>query len=384
MQQKTIIHYDLLQANATKTALEIEQLKIAGYKICIFGAGDTGSNEGFDFLTEKCLVQIDFFCDNDEKKWGALVRGIPCISVSDLKQKKEQIACIVFDQKYHIEIKKQLVSMNVAHLIPIDLIDSRNIKKTINDTYLQLAEQIIDMPQVLDIHNKTFPKYKGINKGKDVVVLGSGKSLNYYEPIENAIHIGVNLVAFFDKIKLDYLFWQHDGKDYDNYRDKILNYPCKKFFCFSEIPYASLQAQYKDIKDIEEYRISRIPAIELKPAYDISSKPLTGGWSSVIFPAIQFAFWTHPKKIYIVGCDLSSANIKYKSFHSIYDKEHNNHTKCWDEAAGVNLRKNWEKIRDFAQTMYPEIEIISINPIGLKGMFKDIYTEGFLKNNDDL
>ena len=35
-------------------------------------------------------------------------------------------------------------------------------------------------------------------------------------------------------------------------------------------------------------------------------------------------------------------------------------------------------IRD---SFYPDTEIISINPIGLKGIFKDVYTEDFLNDN---
>jgi hypothetical protein len=403
MQQKTTIHYDLLQANATKTALEIEQLKIAGYRICVFGAGDIGSNKGFDFLTKECLVQVDFFCDNDEKKWGASVRGIPCISVSELEQQKEQVACIVFDQKHHIEIKKQLLNMGIAHLIPIDLVDLKllleNLKHSMTSEHLALSEQIIDTPQVLNIHGKTFPKYKGINTGKNVVVMGSGNSLNYYETIENAIHIGVNSVSRFDKIKLDYLFWAHDWpsdrKDVDEFRNKILNYPCKKFFCFALIAHASLRDQYKNIENFEEFCYSRIWHIAVmkksfrpKFAYNLSSEPLVM-WPSIIFPAMQFALWTHPAKIYIAGCDLINEKIVEKKCNHYFHNYNHNDIPISNNLDAIRFTKAlyrdyWEMFKDFAQTMYPEIEIISINPIGLKGLFKDIYTEGFLKNNDDL
>ena len=37
------------------------------------------------------------------------------------------------------------------------------------------------------------------------------------------------------------------------------------------------------------------------------------------------------------------------------------------------LLDKWEEIKAFALTYYPETEIISINPVGLKGIFKDVY-----------
>ena len=36
----------------------------------------------------------------------------------------------------------------------------------------------------------------------------------------------------------------------------------------------------------------------------------------------------------------------------------------------------WNNFKQLNHTYYPDTEIIYINPIGLKGMFKDIYTNG--------
>ena len=35
----------------------------------------------------------------------------------------------------------------------------------------------------------------------------------------------------------------------------------------------------------------------------------------------------------------------------------------------------WKKLAEFAEANYPDIEIVSINPVGLKGVFQDQYTE---------
>ena len=41
--------------------------------------------------------------------------------------------------------------------------------------------------------------------------------------------------------------------------------------------------------------------------------------------------------------------------------------------AGDNVISLWYQLKKFARVFYPDTEIISINPVGLKGIFKDEY-----------
>ena len=41
------------------------------------------------------------------------------------------------------------------------------------------------------------------------------------------------------------------------------------------------------------------------------------------------------------------------------------------------MRVSYARLKTFADQYYPDTEIISINPVGLKGLFKDIYTEEY-------
>lgn len=34
---------------------------------------------------------------------------------------------------------------------------------------------------------------------------------------------------------------------------------------------------------------------------------------------------------------------------------------------------NWIMLKKFAETYYPDTKIISVNPVGLKGIFTDLY-----------
>ncbi len=86
-----------------------------------------------------------------------------------------------------------------------------------------------------------------------------------------------------------------------------------------------------------------------------------GDFGSVIFSAIQFALYTNPKRIYLVGCDCTDNGYFYRN-----RKTYNHDT---------SLVNGWQKLKEFASIHYPNIEIISINPVGLKGLFTDTYTD---------
>ena len=34
-----------------------------------------------------------------------------------------------------------------------------------------------------------------------------------------------------------------------------------------------------------------------------------------------------------------------------------------------------EKLKNLRDRIYPDVEIISVNPMGLKGLFRDVYTD---------
>ncbi len=104
--------------------------------------------------------------------------------------------------------------------------------------------------------------------------------------------------------------------------------------------------------------------------YDIASNPLCC-YGSVALPSVQFALWTNPKKIYIVGCDCTLGG-----YFDNQPQELDFNTQL--------IIEGWEKIKEFRDIYYPETEIISVNPVGLKGLFKDVYTENYLNEHPEI
>ena len=91
--------------------------------------------------------------------------------------------------------------------------------------------------------------------------------------------------------------------------------------------------------------------------YDLSTAPF-GHVYSTIFVPIQFALWTNPRRLFLVGCDCSHGGHFYTTAQ--------NNELCIDK-----IYEGYLNLKKFAARYYPQTEIISVNPVGLKGLFKD-------------
>lgn len=214
-------------------------------------------------------------------------------------------------------------------------------------------------------HPETFQKYKGIHKGKEVVIVGAGPSLNDYTPIPGAIHIGVNRTYRSKTVELDYLFMQDGGPA--NETQELTNYrkgKCRKFFGIHPIPSVCLISDlYAEENQAERYYFYNPHPLDsyISPPVDLAHQPLQGSFSTVI-PAFQFALWSHPARIYVVGCDCSQAGYFAADKH------------LTQVLPVDSVIQEWKRMAEFAKRHYPDVEIISINPVGLRGLFKDCDT----------
>ncbi len=247
-------------------------------------------------------------------------------------------------------------------------------KRKEND-FVKLVNIVQKSTSVAFLHQKVFPKYKNIYQGKSVVLCGAGPSLNkYLEPIEeNAVHIALNRAFQHKLINFDYIFAQdlrgvaHIMKELAEYKTES----CIKFIGTQdgipefEIPESYINS-FKNERFITDIYKAKLTG-RFEFAFDLSTQPL-GNFDTIAFPAMQFILWTNPSKIYIVGCD--SAPVGHcDSYASKSDKD------ALINGIWNNVTNQWIELKSFAELYYPDTEIISVNPVGLKGIFKDIYTE---------
>ena len=275
---------------------------------------------------------------------------------------------------------------------------SDNILKEINQLKNEnriLAGLIQSMPMVAETHIQSFATYKDINLGKVVVVAGTGPSLNLYKYNPGFVHVGVNSLCFSQNIKLDYYFAQHlpqsedilDIKDDINPTmrrkmiDGIKNLSCVKFIgqhlTFDGYDYGFFLAPPMGSFSDDSYNKYYFFNNENSSFYckDIRYGLLWGD-NSTIFPAMQFALFTNPQKIYILGCDgyMSSSGDNYWSEEE--DREQSlrfNNFKY--DVINKDMLKRWISLKKFIQINYQDIDVRMVNPGVFKGVFKEAYTD---------
>ena len=220
-----------------------------------------------------------------------------------------------------------------------------------------------------ETHKASFSEFRDCNTGKDVVVVATGPSMKYYSQIPDIPHIGVNAAFKNENIKLDYYFTT-DYESRNEWFEELKNYDFIKFFG----QYSA--GVYRDRFQVSEQLVRENNArrfFQGAPNEDININieyyPLMGFYS-ITFQAIHFAIYTNPKRIFLVGCDCDSSGY-FDGTQQLF-------------ANLPKWAKGYEKVKFFVERFYPETEIISINPVGLKGLFTDVYTENYLSNHVEI
>lgn len=237
-----------------------------------------------------------------------------------------------------------------------------------------VEENIVAHTRAQHIHPHTFGPYFGCHEGKDVVLVAAGPTLKYFTPTSKKIYCGVNRSFFYDKVQLDYLFIQDslidDMATANTYRGEL----CTKFYGI--FPSRWMRVHQKvgvypisifDAKkaNAKTYILEDIPTFNWP--YDIAKEPLRD-CCGCVFSALQFILYTHPKRIYLVGCDCTDGGHFYGG--------------KVEKFSDFIIR--WKSFSQYVSEIFPEIEIISINPMGLRGMFKDQYTASFIQDHPEV
>lgn len=245
----------------------------------------------------------------------------------------------------------------------------RNVERESDNLYLSCMANHISR-----VHYDSFSQYKEINIGKDIAIIGTGPTLQWFTLPENTISMGCN--SAYKYMDLDYYFvqdFQGEGNAYSIEEIKALKsikfigHYIKRIKPVDESMHsARYVANYVGGKDYYVYDYYG-SYIDFPIAQDILDFPLVDN-GSTIFAVMQFALYTHPKRIYIVGCDCSYAKGQH-----------------FDGNVSVPMQidivyENWKKIRDYIKVFYPDIEVISVNPVGLKGFFTDYYTDEYMRS----
>lgn len=390
-------------------------------KFAIYGAGEFASilvqycsRKGFANKIVNCIVT------KRDSYTPAHILGVPVIELEQAKWEKNTLIIVaILSDKAKQEVKNSLEQLKWNSQYFMTKEEFRAIYGMLGDfsaviqcelrrffvqrevqyerqqkEYENLSLLIQSMPVVAETHQQTFGMYKDANKGKIVVICAPGPSLNCYQYNDAYVHIGLNSVLFNDEIKVDYYFNQHIPSEVDFYgsgcdvhpglRKKYLEHfsklKCVKFIGqkigsdwiisppFGEISNSNYKPYYiSDIKTTHRF------------CADIRYNFLYGA-RSIIFPALQFALFTNPEKILIVGSDGYDASEK-NYFQNEMDHEMRERmgekVDIRNELLSINeqMEEIYKEFRKFAMLSYPNTEIIMVNPVHYKGIFKETFTD---------
>lgn len=229
---------------------------------------------------------------------------------------------------------------------------------------------------VAHVHQQTFPQFKNSNKGKAIAILATGPTLNYAPELLSVKTICCNRSFEFLQekgLEPDYIFVQ----DYPAVRiffHELLKQRSKIFigqYPGRFVNTMSTPEYLRDQENVYNYYTSggRTYFTDIRP--DIECNTLSDH-GTIVHPALHFALYTNPDKIFLIGCDTSRSGY--------FNKNLVQGTMNVD-----NLIVGYKKFKEFSNWHYPNTKIISINPIGLKGLFdEDQYTQKYLEQHAEL
>jgi hypothetical protein len=299
-------------------------------------------------------------------------------SVDEVHAVQDRIEQLLKDMQqslpHEFESKAQAIQGKIDSQLQIES-QLQNVHLTKADTQLHLLQMarlfndnlyhlIFHREEIQTLHQSVFPQFANQHEGREIAVVGCGPTLKQYQPIPGAVHIGVNKSFQHPAIELDYLFIQDyvSSKGYIEAASQYRRGQCQKFY---GIILGAYEISIPAIQAIAANAYRYYVMVGYSPfCQDIQNNPLPN-FNSITFSALAFALLTKPKRIYLVGCDTNESG---------YFDGQLNHMAQADLMHSISINKQgWNHFKNFIDIFYPDIEIVSVNPVGLKGLFKDIY-----------
>ena len=230
------------------------------------------------------------------------------------------------------------------------------------------------------INHETFSPFRNFCAGKDLVVCGAGPSLSDYVPIRGAVHIALNRAFLFDKVAFDFIYAQ-DFNGIKMVQQELVDYrpgSCQKLFGTqddrnldvyrSNIPFQLAEKCGARLFVTNYFAMDNLWDSKFIPNIDSSA---ISTFTNVGLAVMQFALWMNPRRIYLVGIDASGNHFTQQGLSDAEKREEEHRISAMWESERERTRKKWEECKLFASVYYPETEIVSVNPVGLRGIFKD-------------
>ena len=339
--------------------IALELFKYTGiiHRFCCIAVPKLRNDNARMFFHGIPVIQLNYL--PHLRNTAVFIVAVPKKISSDVYIQLVQLGCknviLIADEVYK-EIRENLRQLSVSGQITNWFL--RYFYDNITETKYRIAEQ----NEVCAVNSRTFEPYRNKFRGKKIVILATGATSNYYRPIPDAIHIGLNFAWKKEDVTLNYLF-TNDGaikkqrEEMEQGFGKITNgIFISKFMdrishCYNNYP-EDVSLRFNNVN-----RFYIDDTVDNPIYQDICYHPLMC-CASVVFAALHFSLFTYPKEIYLVGCDAAPTGHFYEKNYTLPYLD--------------TIKVVYARMKMFANHHYPETEIISVNPIGLRGLFKDL------------
>lgn len=293
----------------------------------------------------------------DEQMPGNRVRAIIRAALRDLAETKEIVASSRQAQDHLCAEVRELQG------------DIRRLQEDIR----RLPTDVVVQEEVSAVNFAAFDRYQDALQGRDVVIVAPGATLTHYSPIKGAVHIGVNKVISDLRIPLDFCFAQ-DFSVHGRAPGSGAPFATDRADCtyfFGVLAHGQRYLQMEASQSLTAHLGATRYFVDASPSsaieYDIRFNPLAD-FFTVVFPALHFALFTNPRRIYLAGCDTTYFGYADGSQQAWTSEE--------VRSQMTHRIDGYRRMRDFAAHVFPETEIISLNPVTLAGLFSDQVTPG--------
>lgn len=114
--------------------------------VCVFGLGRY-FEEAFVSKRIKHTYNVDLLCDNNPKKWGKVIEGLPCISPDELQRYDNVIVIIMMGNP--LKVQEQLDDMGIPWVTHVDLSLEETMALPRGKSWFE--SQIPEIKQVLEL-----------------------------------------------------------------------------------------------------------------------------------------------------------------------------------------------------------------------------------------
>lgn len=259
----------------------------------------------------------------------------------------------------------------------------------VSENILKLKEETQNLQveiQASIVHRNSFGPYKNAFTDREVVLLCTGPTARFFNPIPKSVCVGVNGAVYMG-IGLDFIFIQDNTINQpgnEQLTNDVLNYAharCRKFVGLppKRIRQINISGNKKIFPiPLSSQNMNTFPyvmstynfnaGVEQLP-YDISVEPISNLYGTA-FSAMQFILYTNPSVCYLVGCDCSTGYA--------YDNKRGNFLPLEPQI------KIWKIIKEYSRIYFPTTKIKVVNPVGLKGVFDAVYTLPYINEYSDI